>query len=93
MSMIVLIHVIIALASVALSSVTFFKPSIKKLFVSYGLIVATVGSGTFLLLSATGDILRSCITGLFYVTVVTIVTIATHVRVRRRAEVLASNQE
>lgn len=90
MSMIVLIHVIIALASVALSSITFFKPSNNKLAVSYGLIIATVGSGTFLLLTTTGDILRSCLTGLFYVTVVTIVTIATHVRVKRRAEALAS---
>jgi len=85
MSTIVLIHVIIALSSVAVASFTFFKPTIKRLAASYGFIVATVASGTFLILSSTGSILRSCITGLFYVTVVSIITIATHVRVRKQA--------
>lgn len=80
--MIVLIHVIIALASVALASITFFKPSLKKLAVSYGLIIATVASGTYLLISTSSHILQSCLSGLFYVTVVSIVTIATHVRIR-----------
>lgn len=88
--MIVLIHVLIALASVGLASFTFFKPTINRLAVSYGLIVATVGSGTFLILSGPSDMLRSCLSGLFYVTVVTIVTIATHMRVRRAAEALVS---
>lgn len=84
--MIVLIHVIIALASVMLSSVTFFKPSIKKLGVSYGLIVATVASGTYLLITTPGNILKSCLVGLAYVTAVTIITIATHIKVKRRIE-------
>ena len=86
MSIVVLIHVIIALSSVAVASFTFFKPTIKRLAASYGFIVATVASGTFLILSSTGSILRSCITGLFYVTVVSIITIATHVRVRKQAQ-------
>lgn len=86
MSIIVLIHVIIALASVAIASFTFFKPSIQKLYTSYGFILATVASGTFLILNTSGSILKSCLTGLFYVTVVSIVTIATHVRVRKLAK-------
>jgi len=84
--MVILIHVIIALASIGIASFTFFKPSIKRLAVSYGFIVATVASGTYLLLVSEGDILKSCLSGLLYLTVVSIVTIATHVRAHRLAE-------
>ncbi len=91
--MIVLIHVLIALASIGVASFTFFKPSIQRLLVSYGFIVATVGSGTFLIISMSSDILRSCLTGLFYLTVVSIVTIATHIRVRRGVEAHISTEE
>ena len=86
MSIIVLIHVIIAIVSVAIASFTFFKPSIKRLVASYGFILATVASGTFLVLTTSGSILRSCMTGLFYVTVVSVITIATHVRARKLAK-------
>ena len=80
--MIILIHVIIALSSIAVASFVYFKPSVKRLIVSYGFIVGTVASGAYLLLTASGSILRSCLSGLFYLTVVSIVTIATHLRVR-----------
>lgn len=86
MSIIVLTHVIIALASIALSSFTFFKPTMKRLYASYGFIVATVASGTYLLVSTPSHILESCLMGLFYLTVVSIATIATHVRIRRLAK-------
>lgn len=90
--MIVLIHVLIALSSVGIASLTYFKPSIKSLLVSYGFIVATVASGTYLIISMSSDILRSCLTGLFYVTVVSVVTIATHLRIRRTTEVRVTDK-
>jgi hypothetical protein len=90
--MIVLIHVLIALSSIGIATVTFFKPSIRRLFVSYGFIVATVASGTFLLLSSPSNILKSCLSGLFYLTVVTLVTIATHVKVRRLSSQFISEE-
>lgn len=83
--MIILIHVLIAVSSVAVATTTFIKPSVKKLIVSYAFIVATVGSGTYLLLTSSGNILKSCLVGLAYVTAVSIITIATHIRVRRQA--------
>jgi hypothetical protein len=83
--MIVLLHVIIALSSIVLASYTFFKPSTKKLFVSYGLMIATVASGTYLLVGMGADILRTCLSGLLYLTVTLIVTIATHIRIRKTA--------
>lgn len=91
--MILLIHVLIALASIGVASFTFLKPSIKRLTVSYGFIIATVASGTYLIVSMSGDILRSCLSGLFYVTVVSIVTIATHVRAKRLASVKATDEK
>ena len=85
--MIVLIHVIIALASILIASIVFFKPSIQRLAVSYGFIIATVGSGTYLLVTVPSHILQSCLSGLAYLTVITLITIAAHVRLRRYAKV------
>jgi hypothetical protein len=85
MSTFVLIHVIIALTSIVISSIVFFKPSIKKLAVSYGLIIATVGTGTGLLIMNPSNILHTCLSGLFYITVVSLITIATHVRAKKLA--------
>lgn len=85
MSTFVLIHVIIAVTSIVISSIVFFKPSIKKLAVSYGFVVATVATGTGLLIANPSNILHTCLSGLFYLTVVSIITIATHVRARRLA--------
>ena len=83
--MIILIHVIIALSSIAVASFVYFKPSIKRLAVSYMFIIGTVGSGTFLLLSSPGNLLKSCLVGLLYLTVVSIVTIASHMRLKNFA--------
>ena len=49
--------------------------------------IATVGSGTFLLVATQADMLKACLSGLFYLTVTLIVTIATHIKIKRRAEV------
>ena len=86
MSIILLTHIIIALSSLVVASIVFFKPSIKKIGVSYGFIIGTVASGTALLIANPSSILHTCLSGLFYLTVVTLVTIATHVRMRKLAE-------
>lgn len=83
--MVILIHVIIALASIGIASFVFLKPSVKRLMVSYLFILATVGSGTYLLISSPSNILKSCLVGLLYLTVVSIVTIASHVKLRKFA--------
>jgi len=86
--MIVLMHILIAISSVAVATIVFRAPTIKKLLVSYGFILATIASGTYLLIETPGAMLKACISGLLYVTVVTIVTIASHVRLRSRARVI-----
>lgn len=85
--MIILLHVSIALLSMGLATFTFFKPSIKKLATSYGLIIATVVTGIYLLITTPTHILESCLMGLLYVTVTSIATIAAHTKLRKLAEV------
>ena len=85
MSSILLIHIIIAISSIIVASIIFFKPSLKRFYVSYGLIVATVATGTGLLILNPSNILHTCLSGLFYLTVVSIITIASHVRARHLA--------
>ena len=64
--MIVLLHVLIALSSVAFATYVFYRPSTAKLNVSYGLIAATIASGTALMVSANGHMLEACTMGLLY---------------------------
>ena len=85
--MIILIHVIIALISIIIASFTFFKPTMKKLIVSYGFIFATIATGTYLLVTIPSHILQSCLTGIVYLTVISVATVAAHVRLRQ-ADVL-----
>lgn len=91
--MVLLLHIIIALSSIGVATFTYFKPSTKLLAASYGLIVATVASGTALLLMNPSNILHTCLSGLFYVTIVSIITIATHVRARNMAHQHVDHQE
>ena len=85
-------HILIALTSTAIATVTFFSPTVKRLIVSYGFIVATIASGTYLLLTTQGNILRSCLVGLAYVMVISLITIATHLRVRRLALAVSKSE-
>ncbi len=64
--MLVLIHVIIALSSLGLATHLFFSPSRRKFHVSYGLVAATLISGTYLVYTSGAHILQACTTGLLY---------------------------
>ncbi|HEY8992311.1 MAG TPA: hypothetical protein VIM37_00490 [Candidatus Microsaccharimonas sp.] len=90
--MIILIHVIIAFTSIIVASFSFFKPTMRKLFVNYGFILATVGTGAYLLVSFPSHILQSCLTGITYLTIVSAATIASHVRLHNR-QLAAVKQE
>lgn len=83
--MVLLLHILIAISSIGIATFTYFKPSMGRIGTSYGFIIATVASGTALLLTNPATLLHACISGVFYVTVVSLVTIATHVRVRKLA--------
>lgn len=80
--MVVLLHVLIALSSIALSSFLFFKPSKKAMKASYGLIAGTVLSGSYLIITRPAHILETCTVGLVYLAIVVGATIATQVKLR-----------
>lgn len=68
--MIVLIHVAIALSSVIWTTHLYFSPTKRKFYGAYGLIAATLASGTYLVLSTHSPLLSSCMTGLVYLGIV-----------------------
>lgn len=68
--MIILLHVLIALTSIIYSGYAFFAPSKAKIRASYGLVAATLISGTYLVVSTHSPILSSCVTGLIYLGIV-----------------------
>lgn len=68
--MVVLIHVIIALSSIAWTTYLNFAPGRRKFYAAYGLIGATLASGTYLIISTHSPLLSSCVTGLVYLGIV-----------------------
>lgn len=68
--MIVFLHVLIALASMAYATYVFFSPSQSKLKISYGLVGATLASGTYLTVINPAHMVQTCTTGLIYLAVV-----------------------
>jgi hypothetical protein len=68
--MIVLLHVLIALSSIAYTTYLYFRPSKGKFYASYGLITATLVSGTYLVISTHSPLVSSCITGLVYLGII-----------------------
>jgi hypothetical protein len=74
--MILVAHILIALTSVAFATYAFFAPTSRKIATSYGLIAATLVSGTFLVLSTNASMIHACTTGLVYALSVSVVTYA-----------------
>lgn len=64
--MILLLHVAIAITSLALTTYAFFVPSRAKLNASYVFIALTLVSGTLLVFSAPAHILQACTSGMIY---------------------------
>jgi hypothetical protein len=64
--MIVLLHVLIALASLGYTTYVFFHPSKAGLGASYALVAATLASGAYLIWSNPAHMAQSCTTGLLY---------------------------
>lgn len=68
--MILIAHVSIALASLVWTSYLYLQPSRRKFYAGYGLIIATLASGTYLVISAHAPLLSACVSGLLYLAVV-----------------------
>ena len=82
--MLLLLHIGIALGSIVFTTYLYFQPSVGKFRVSYGLVGATIASGTALVIRAHSPLLSSCITGLTYLGIVSIGIIAAHYKLAKQ---------
>jgi hypothetical protein len=65
--MILVIHIIAALAGIGLSTYSFLSPSIAKIRLSYLAVLLTILSGTIIVIKDHLSILSVCLSGLLYV--------------------------
>lgn len=81
--MIVILHVIIALASIAHITYAYARPTRKQLYTSYGFVSLTFLSGIFLVVSSPSHMIEACTVGLVYLGVMTLGIIATNAKLAR----------
>jgi len=84
MSIMLLVHIVVALASLVFTLFTCLSPSVRKLTVSYGLTAATLSSGTYIVLSTHASLTQACTTGLVYLGVMTAAVMAVRYRLARQ---------
>lgn len=78
-----MLHVVVALSSVAFSTLLFFRPSRDGLRANAALIVLTLLSGTCLAVLAPAHMLQTCALGLFYLGFVGVTMFAARRRLAR----------
>jgi len=76
--MVLVFHILIALASLVCSTVLIFMPTKTKLRLTYGLVVLTLASGTYLVASKPAHMVQACMTGLLYLGFVSVGVVAAH---------------
>lgn len=64
--MIIVLHILAALTSIAVTTLAYLAPSVRKLQLSTGLVALTLISGTYLVVSSHTRILETCLIGLVY---------------------------
>ncbi len=78
--MIILIHILIAFSSIAIATLTLFRPSKKVFYASYVGVLLTLISGVYLVTMSPAQIVHVCISGLLYLALVTTVTVFARVK-------------
>jgi hypothetical protein len=68
--MVLLVHILIALSSVAFSTLSIFAPSDKKIKINYAFLAATWISGFFLVFQSNVSFGHLCLSGILYTGVV-----------------------
>ncbi len=81
--MILLLHISVALISIAYTTYLWFSPSKAKFKVSYILVGLTLISGTFLVASQPAHMIQACTSGLIYTTLVSAVIAASRQKAAR----------
>jgi hypothetical protein len=65
--MLLVIHILAALSGIAMTTYSFITPSHSKINISYGLVLATIASGTVIIIKDHLSILSVCLSGLLYI--------------------------
>jgi hypothetical protein len=65
-ALLVVLHVFIALSSMAYSTYIFFSPTKDRLRVNFAFIIMTLLSGSYLVVAKPAHMVESCTIGLFY---------------------------
>lgn len=88
--MIVLIHVLVALTSIGYTTYVYIRPSTKKFLAAYGLVGATVASGSYLIWTTPSHMIQGCTEGLIYIGIVSVGIIAARVKLGRMQQIQQS---
>lgn len=78
--MLLLTHIFIGFMSIVLATKLIIVPTQRGITRSLGLIGGTIASGTILVITNPAYMLRGCMTGLVYITAVTIMVKISHYR-------------
>ena len=70
--MILITHILIALASLIFTTYVYFSPSKTKMYVAYSLVGLTIASGTYLVFVKPVHMLQTCFEGLIYLALVSV---------------------
>jgi hypothetical protein len=65
--MLLILHILAAIGGMVMSSFSFLFPSVTRIRLSYGLVLATIASGTAIIIRDHLSILSVCLSGLLYV--------------------------
>jgi CDP-diglyceride synthetase len=80
--MIVLIHILLALSSIILATSSLVISSKKTLLGAYGAIGLTLASGVYLSILNPAKLAQTCLSGITYIALVTVITIFARKRIR-----------
>jgi len=90
--MILVLHIISALASVAAATYVLVSPSKNGLKLNYGLLAATLASGTYMVATMSVHILQTCMSGLLYVGLVSVLLFAASRRLAAATEEISKRR-
>jgi hypothetical protein len=79
-----LLHILIALSSIVASGLAYARPSKQRLNTSYGLVAATLATGTYLVVAQPAHLASACISGLAYLGVVGSAIVAARLKLAKQ---------
>ena len=79
--MALILHIIAGLGSLGAATYLYFAPSKLRFYTTYALTGLMLASGFYLVATTNASLVRACVTGLFFLGVVSVLVIAAHKKV------------